>query len=120
MDKIFRRATQTENTQGRKKNEKNRVRNTIMNFRVSPTEKKLIEARISVTGLPKTEFFIESCLYQTILVKGNIRAFAEISEKMNEIAEVIDKEPRLDKLTWEQAECLKTILEILDNRMKKD
>ena len=42
MDKIYRRTTQLSNTPKKKKNEKNRVRNTIMNFRVSPNEKELI------------------------------------------------------------------------------
>lgn len=70
MGKIYRRPTQLGGTPKRKKNEKNRVRNTIMNFRVSPDEKKLIEARISATGMTKAEFFIQSCLYQKILVRG--------------------------------------------------
>ena len=53
MDKIYRRATQGSGTPKKKKVEKNRVRNTIMNFRVSPQEKELIDARIALTGLSK-------------------------------------------------------------------
>ena len=70
MDKIYRRATQLSDTPKKKKNEKNRVRNIIMNFRVSPQEKELIDARIALSGLPRAEYFISSCLYQSILVKG--------------------------------------------------
>ena len=75
MSKIFQRPSLQKGSEKRKKNEKNRVRNTFLNFRVTPFEKELIEARISLTGLTKAEFFIQSCLYQTILVKGNIRTF---------------------------------------------
>lgn len=54
MDKIYRRTTQLGGTPPKKKNEKNRVRNIIMNFRVSPHEKELIDARIKLTGKPST------------------------------------------------------------------
>lgn len=120
MDKIFRRPTQLGGTPKKKKNEKNRKRNTIINFRVSPEEKKLIDARIVLSGLPRAEFFIESCLYQTILVKGNIRSFTEIKNRMEEIADAIDKNPHLEDVEPEQAEMLKTILEIIDKRFGKE
>ncbi|SDW15467.1 hypothetical protein SAMN05216391_102140 [Lachnospiraceae bacterium KHCPX20] len=120
MDKIYRRPTQLGGTPKKKKNEKNRKRNTIMNFRVSLEEKELIDVRIALSGLPKSEFFIESCLYQTILVKGNIRSFTEIKNRMEEIAGVIDKNPHLEDLEPEQAETIKTILEIIDKRFGKD
>ena len=120
MDKIFRRPTQLGGTPKRKKNEKNRKRNTIINFRVSPEEKKLIDARIAISGLPRAKFFIESCLYQTILVKGNIRSYTEIKNRLEEIADVIDKNPHLEDMEPEQAEMLKTILEIIDKRFGKE
>lgn len=120
MDKIYRRTTQLSNTPKKKKNEKNRVRNTIMNFRVSPNEKELIEARIKLTGMSKSEFFIESCLYQAIFVKGNIKTFSEIRDKMAEISEAIDKNSRLEDLEPELRESLRTILEIIDRLFGKE
>ena len=113
MDKIYRRSTQLGDTPKKKKNEKNRKRNTIMNFRVSPQEKELIEARIKLLGMPKAEFFIESCLYQKVLVKGNIRTFTEIKNQVKEIADVVNKNPNLEDLDLTQTESLRTILEIL-------
>lgn len=120
MDKIFRRTTQSDGKPRKKKNEKNRVRNTIINFRVTPTEKELIEARIALTGLPKAQFFIESCLYQTVLVKGNVKTFSEIKKKMAEISVAIEKNPYPAELTPELRESLQTILEILDRLFGKD
>lgn len=113
MDKIYRRETQLSNTPKKKKDEKNRVRNTIMNFRVSPQEKELIDTRIALTGLARGEFFIASCMYQTILVKGNIKTFDEIRTRVSEIATVIMKNNKLEDLDIKQRESLKTILEIL-------
>ena len=121
MTKIYRRPTLSSgNGSKRKRNEKNRTRNTIMNFRVTAGEKELIEARQSVTGLTKAEFLIQSCLYQTILVKGNIKSFALIERRLSEIAEVIDHNPDLEELDPVHAEALKTILEIIDRRFGKD
>ena len=120
MDKIYRRPTQLGGSLQKKKNEKNRKRNTIMNFRVSPDEKKLIDARIALTGLPRAEFFIESCLYQKILVKGNIRSFTEIKKQVTQIADAVDRNPHLEDLEPEQLQTLKTILEIIDRRFRKE
>ena len=120
MDKIYRRPTQLGGTPKMKKTEKNRKRNVIMNFRVSPEEKELIDARIALTGLSRAEFFIESCLYQTVLVKGNIRSFTEIKKQVAQIADAVDRNPHLEDLELGQAQMLKTILEIIDRRFRKE
>ncbi len=120
MDKIYRRPTQLSNTPKKKKDERSRKRNTCLNFRMTQTERELIEARIAVTGLEKADFFIESCLYQKILVKGNIKSFTQIKNQMAQIAESINKNPNLEDLEPVQAEMLKTILEIIDRRFTKE
>ena len=120
MDKIYRRPTQLSNTPKKKKDERSRKRNTCLNFRMTQTERELIEARIAVTGLEKADFFIESCLYQKILVKGNIKSFTQIKNQMAQIAELINKNPNLEDLEPVQAEMLKTILEIIDRRFTKE
>lgn len=120
MDKIYRRSTQLGNTPKKKKNEKNRKRNVIMNFRVTPMEKEMIEARIKITGLNKAEFFINSCMNQSVTVVGNIRTFNEIKNAISDIASCINMNPNLDELEREHAETLRVILEILDSRFKDE
>ena len=120
MDKIYRRPTQISGRPKKKKNEKNRKRNTFINFRVTPIERELIEARISATGMTKAEFFIQSCLYQKILVRGNIKSFTEIDHKLAEIAATVSADPDLTDLDLEQAQILKTILEIVDRRFGRE
>lgn len=46
--------------------DKNRNRNQTICFRMSAEERKELEARITVSGLPKGKFFIQSVLYQEI------------------------------------------------------
>ena len=72
-DKIYRRTTQPSPILKSDAGKKARKRNVILNFRVTEQEKGLIEKRIELSGLKKSDYFIESCLYQKILVKGNIR-----------------------------------------------
>ena len=97
----------------KKKNEHNRLRDVIVNFRVSPKEKDVLDARIAATGMSKQDYYRQSCLYQKILVKGNIRTFAAIRREVLELSEKIDKNPDLTSLDPADAERLKTILEIL-------
>lgn len=49
---------------------KNRKRPNTIAFHVSDAEKVAIETRINVSGLPKSEFYIGSCLEKKIEVIG--------------------------------------------------
>lgn len=113
MDRIYRRVTQTNN--GSKKKDKNRKRNVIMNFRVAQSEKELIDNRIRLSGLSRSEFFIQSCLYQKILVKGNIRTFDTMKETLADIYEKVNKLEFLDEMLVEDVELLRTIVEIMNH-----
>ena len=102
--KIYKRAT-LHTISVKTKKEESRKRNVILNFRVSEKEKELIEKRIELSGLKKSEFFIQSCLYQAILVKGNVHAFDKIRECLKDIGTEISKVETLLEL--------RTIIELL-------
>lgn len=68
----------------------------------------------------KSKFFIQSCLYQTILVKGNIKTFTEIKKQIEQISKQINKNPNLEELEPEQVESLRIILEILNTLFGKE
>ncbi|MBR1815241.1 MAG: hypothetical protein IJ763_10960 [Lachnospiraceae bacterium] len=113
-DKIYRRPTQSSGTPKKKKNEKARKRNVIINFRVFPQEKALIDNRINLSGLSKSEFFIQSCLYQTILVKGNIKTFDEIKKQLEEIKKHVYLSGDLSEMDYGTLEVIRDILEIFE------
>lgn len=113
-DKIFRRPTQTSGTSKKKKDERARKRNTIINFRVTPTEQILIKARADASGLTQQKFFTESCMYQTVMVKGTISVFKKIDEKMDELSRHINRNTNLDAMDPAQLETMRIILEILE------
>ena len=119
-NKIFIRPTMEKGRDQKPKDEKARKRNTIINFRVTPEEKNRIEARIVLTGLDRAEFFIESCLYQTVLVKGNVRTFREYDRLMKKLAEQINQDVKLENMDSELLESLRMILEILNRLFGKE
>lgn len=86
-----------------------------MNFRVSPQEKELIEKRIALSGLSKSEFFIQSCMYQKILVKGNVRTYDEMRKQLAVIKEHLSKVESTEDLELDVMESLRMIAEILDS-----
>ena len=64
--------------------------------------------------MKSSTFFIQSCLYQKILVKGNIISFSVIKDTLRDLADKIDRNPDLTQLDPVDAERLKTILEIME------
>jgi len=113
MGKIYGKVEAKRRKRRKKVDEHRRHRDIFLNFRMTQKEKDLIEARIATTGMAKATFFIESCLYQKILVKGNIKSFTAIRETLRDLSEKIDKNPDLTALEPTDAERLKTILEMM-------
>ncbi len=113
MSKIYRRTTLLTGVNAIKK-EKNRKRNVIMNFRVSPEEKQLIDERIALSGLMRSEYFIGSCVNQEIYAMGNIRTFDAIKKRMEQIDKHLCNIKMSEELDLEILESLRTVLELLD------
>lgn len=119
MNRIYRRETL-----GSEKKEKNskkytRKRNVILNFRVTEEEKRKIEKRIELSGLSKQEFFISSCLYQSINVVGNVKSFNAIRKEMISIENHLKSIATSDELEPDKIESIRTIIEILDSYYRR-
>ena len=120
MAKIYRRDTLVSGVTPKKKNEKNRKRNVIMNFRVSQEEKQLIDERIALSGLPKAEYFINSCMHQKIVTFGNIKTFDEMKKKLFLIDKHLQQIEKSEELDIEILESLRMILEMFEGLGRKD
>lgn len=64
-----------------KKDEHNRKRDTIVNFRMPPDERGKLEKRIQLSDRRKQEYMIQSTLYQQIVVIENKALFRRIEER---------------------------------------
>ncbi len=120
MAKIYRRDNLVVGVRPKKKNEKNRKRSVIVNFRVTPEEKQLIDERIALSGLARAEFFINSCMYQKIITFGNVRTFDEMKRKLAGIDRHLQQIEKSEELDIEVLESLRMILEMLDGLERED
>ena len=80
------------------------------------------DGKKELSGLKKSDYFIESCLYQKILIKGNIRTSDKMKEQLARIADALkesEEEDFSDVLSGEDVIALKTILEMLTKIAQK-
>lgn len=120
MAKIYRRENLVLGVTPKKKNEKNRKRSVIVNFRVTPEEKQLIDERIALSGLPRAEFFIQSCMYQKVITFGNVKTFDGIKKKLLVIDEHLQAVEKSEELDLKILESLRMILEMFAGLERKD
>ena len=120
MAKIYRRENLVSGVTPKKKNEKNRKRSVIVNFRVTPEEKQLIDERIALSGLPRAEFFIQSCMYQKVITFGNVKTFDAIRKKLLVIDEHLQAVEKSEELDLEILESLRMILEMFAGLERED
>ena len=120
MTKIYRRDNLVSGVTPKKKNEKNRKRSVIVNFRVTPEEKQLIDERIALSGLPRAEFFIQSCMYQKVITFGNVKTFDGIKKKLLVIDEHLQAVEKSEELDLKILESLRMILEMFAGLERKD
>lgn len=120
MAKIYRQDNLVSGVTPKKKNEKNRKRSVIVNFRVTPEEKQLIDERIALSGLPRAEFFIQSCMYQKVITFGNVKTFDGIKKKLLVIDEHLQAVEKLEELDLKILESLRMILEMFAGLERKD
>ena len=120
MAKIYRRENLVSGVTPKKKNEKNRKRSVIVNFRVTPEEKQLIDERIALSGLPRAEFFIQSCMQQKVITFGNVKTFDAIRKKLLVIDEHLQVVEKSEELDLEILESLRMILEMFAGLERED
>lgn len=120
MAKIYRRDNLVSGVTPKKKNEKNRKKSVIVNFRVTPEEKQLIDERIALSGLPRAEFFIQSCMYQKVITFGNVKTFDGIKKKLLVIDEHLQAVEKSEELDLKTLESLRMILEMFVGLERKD
>ena len=119
MVKIYRRDNLVSGVTPKKKNEKNRKRSVIVNFRVTPEEKQLIDERIALSGLPRAEFFIQSCMYQKVITFGNVKTFDWMKKKLLVIDEHLQAVEKSKELDLKILESLRMILEMFAGLERK-
>ena len=97
---------------------KNRVRNRIINFRVTPSEYEEIQARIKVCGIPKGEYFIKSLLYQRIEISVGKYKSDRLALELKKLREAFESAECETETSCECKALLKQLREIMADNEK--
>lgn len=97
----------------KKKDESKRFRNQIVNFRVSPEEKEILDERIRLSGLARQDYFLQSIFYQQIVTYGSVKVFTEMREQMDQILRRLEEMGEAGRIDENSLETLRTIAEII-------
>lgn len=60
-------------------------KNPTISFRITPIERKELEAKIIASGLLKKDYFIRSCLNNHVCVVGSEKHVYKMVEELNEM-----------------------------------
>lgn len=104
--------------------DKNRLRNQTICFRATLEERREIEARIMVSGMPKGQYCIQSLLYQQInIVVGKYqsdRLSLEIRQLWEQIDELDKKNTEIDMAVLMDCKALLTeFIDLMKNNNEK-
>lgn len=97
--------------------QKGRLRDKTIAFRVSPKENEILEEYVKLSGLTKQEYLIHNMLHQQINVTGNPRVFKALKHELNLIVQKLETMDRFD-FDEEQVYMLLYKLELIQEMMK--
>ena len=101
--------------------DKKRIRNQTICFRASSEERRQIEARILVSGLPKGQFYLQSTINQEINIVAGKYQSDRLSLEIRKLRERIDKISIEDRnALYEPLMQCKALLMELTELMKKE
>ena len=99
----------------------NRWRSLTVGFHMSPEEAEQLNIKVKLSGLPKQEYLIKSCLNQTLHVVCGRKVAREMQMQLEAILEELQRVDQLGELEEEVLTPLRSILEIIgaDEEMQK-
>ena len=98
---------------------KNRWRNKIIAFRVSPEEDEQIDAAVRLSGLTKQDYITRRLLCRDVVVQGNPKVYKALRDQL---AAVLDELRRVEDGAGVDDELLDTIqmIAVIMGGMKED
>lgn len=96
----------------KKKDEHNRKRDIIVNFRMSPEERAELEQRILMSGKKKQDYMIQSSLEQKLEIVANRKMLMNIQERMDIIETELKRVASADALDIDKLAGLKALIEL--------
>lgn len=94
--------------------DENRKRNQTISFRMSPEEKRQLNARIAVCGFPKAEFMIESLLHQRIEVRAGKYQSDRLSLELRRLREMLQSAESVEENVELLKECRALLAQVIE------
>lgn len=108
--------TEKERLERIKNKEKNRKRPNTVAFRMSDEEKRLFEDRVTMSGLLKQDFIIQSLLFSDVQFRGSNITIKRIEERLDAIEMNIKSVLKKEELDSVLMEELATIIELTQRK----
>ena len=108
----------------------NQHKNPTISFRITDSERKQIEARILASGMMKKDYFVRSCIYNSICVVGKKETIYPLVQTVNALylqllemqkaftttstSDMLPSSDEIKKLQTEYTNMLTAIIDLLD------
>lgn len=97
---------------------KNRYRNVVVAFRMSPEEAQELNVKVSLSGLSKQDYIIQCLLKHEIRVVGGMKVAKKVQVHLDTILEELQTLDEADRDVEELLVPLKHVLDILQSDEK--
>ena len=97
---------------------KNRWRNVVVAFRMSPEEAQELNVKVSLSGLSKQDYIIQCLLKHEIRVVGGMKMAKKVQVHLDTILEELQTLDEADRDVEELLVPLKHVLDILQSDEK--
>ena len=97
---------------------KNRWRNVVVAFRMSPEEAQELNVKVSISGLSKQDYIIQCLLKHEIRVVGGMKVAKKVQVHLDTILEELQTLDEADRDVEELLVPLKHVLDILQSDEK--
>ena len=97
---------------------KNRWRNVVVAFRMSPEEAQELNVKVSLSGLSKQDYIIQCLLQHEIRVVGGMKVAKKVQVHLDTILEELQTLDEADRDVEELLVPLKHVLDILQSDEK--
>ena len=97
---------------------KNRWRNVVVAFRMSPEEAQELNVKVSLSGLSKQDYIIQCLLKHEIRVVGGMKVEKKVQVHLDTILEELQTLDEADRDVEELLVPLKHVLDILQSDEK--
>ena len=98
---------------------KNRWRNKLVAFRVSPEEDEQIEIAVRLSGLTKQDYITRRLLNRDVVVQGNPRVYKALRDQLANVLEQLQRIEAGESVDDELLDTIDLIANIMDG-MKEE